>query len=874
MAIAANENIKNVTCKKHTNGVSLLEKLPPPVSSSDRKGFPRARTANISSPSVIKAALPLPVPEVQTSSAASLAMGKKSKPQDQHQQPRPVTAPEPASAPTSSAPAPASSKVSSANVRVSARPTSIPQIQRFGAAVKQDLQYNMAYMPQKVKMEKVYDMNLVPKVKKNRAFLEKWRRLAAWEQQSLRHELGLKNNNNQELTLGPSLSLPTLVPCDASVDADVSDHDQDQEQEHISSSASSSSSATHTSECSMVHHHHHHHGNMNIPCHVCLHPSHLCPDEKNFTSSSSTINNTNNININNNMMPFAPDCDSVIWVPRTRQDWEDSIDEMVAICAAAEWHRATDMQNVNKSSGRGRGRKKQKQMQQQQLSHNPPISRIYIRDRIEIDDPLRGYQIRHKTGGWMQGFVMMTNFTTWTHYFKWDSLHAVNGIDHDKGMGMGKGRMDDDGTLSTELEGQVRSGDALAEGVVWPTIAEMSLVGALGCGEYLLQMALDDISRRGTYDYVVLEATEAARPFYEKFGFIRVGAVCKYGNEKDVISESGEVQVVGYRHWTYANESEKRLDGHGGPSCMMARRVRRRTSNSQSFGSLCEDCGNRIRPSPSFVDELSGYFVSEKPKIESLGRMNNTANSNNGATAGRGRPRKRPLSASGSDTEKVAKKSKSSSSQSQPKQKKATTLSGRRTRAPSRLEEEEQQPKKYRQSAARTTIEHKTKCTGRTSINSSAPPISTSVVNAVTDAPTSGGKDKKNISLRKQRIPTMYRSPKKLYYYNKIVTLKKGGENSGLFQIKSKYYFVINYDAPSLTLQLIPLFLRGSFKGKREGRPKWKADVLPRDKDQDEESYLKSMHVITSTCEKWDIVQSHAVTKCASVKQESWDIVG
>lgn len=148
------------------------------------------------------------------------------------------------------------------------------------------------------------------------------------------------------------------------------------------------------------------------------------------------------------------------------------------------------------------------------------------------------------------------------------------------------------------------------------------------------------------------------------------------------------------------------------------------------------------------------------------------------------------------------------------------------------------------------------------------------MVNAVIEAPTSGGKDKKSISLRKQRIPTMYRSPKKLYYYNKIVTLKKGGENSGLFQIKSKYYFVINYDAPSLTLQLIPLFLRGSFKGKREGRPKWKADVLPRDKDQDEESYLKSMHVITSTCEKWDIVQSHAVTKCASVKQESWDIVG
>eukprot|EP01083_Nonionella_stella_P299233 1015559_1 len=90
MAIATNGSIKNVTCNTHTNNVSLLEKLPPSVSSSDPKGFPRVRTASISSPPVIKGALS----EVRASAAASLAMGQKSKPQDQ--QPRPVTAPEPA----------------------------------------------------------------------------------------------------------------------------------------------------------------------------------------------------------------------------------------------------------------------------------------------------------------------------------------------------------------------------------------------------------------------------------------------------------------------------------------------------------------------------------------------------------------------------------------------------------------------------------------------------------------------------------------------------------------------------------------------------------------------------------------------------------
>eukprot|EP00553_Chaetoceros_curvisetus_P005876 CAMPEP_0204616458 /NCGR_PEP_ID=MMETSP0717-20131115/3690_1 /ASSEMBLY_ACC=CAM_ASM_000666 /TAXON_ID=230516 /ORGANISM="Chaetoceros curvisetus" /LENGTH=1023 /DNA_ID=CAMNT_0051629709 /DNA_START=589 /DNA_END=3660 /DNA_ORIENTATION=+ len=707
------------------------------------------------------------------------------------------------------------------------------------------LQYNMAYMPRKVKVERVYDMNLVPKVKKSSKFLEKWRRRSEAEQKSLVNGLvgGLNDDinvdhhpepihleNNSAFSCPTSGNLPSLVPCDAS----ASEHSEEGEGSSCEASESSAShcdiksTASSASECSSVK------GTctntasaLHKPCHFCLHPSDLCPEDDISTALEP---------------PFASDCESVIWVPKNRSDWEDCIDEMVAVCTAAEWHRYKAKARITKKK---------------QGDFHPPISRIYIRDRIDIDDPLRGYQIRHKTGGWLQGFVMMTTFTTWTHYFKWDSAHSVNGIDQSNR----KGKVDDC-TLSDELERQTRSGNPLTEGVVWPTIAEMSLVGALGCGEYLLQMALDDISRRGTYDYVVLEATESARPFYEKFGFIRVGAVCKYGNEKDVVSENGEVQIVGYRHWTYANESEQRVDAHGAPSCMMARRIKRRSP--ESLGPNCLNC--RKRTKPSFVDELAKYFVCEKPKIEPL-------NSNPSG-------RKRSMSGSSVTVERLAKKVKTV------KQKRisTSTSSGRTSRTPSRLDEYDKSTKSRSRSNSNAVTSFRQRnssisATGRTSINSSSSSsrAQASVTNATTSTlspprvkkETIGSTSNKTIPLRKQRIPTMYRSPKKQYYYNKVVVAKKGESTAGH---TSKYYFVIHYDADTLHLRLIPLFLKGKFKGKREGRPKWKADVLERG-NEDEKTYLKSMNVLFTNCSKWDIVQSYAVTKCASVKQESWDIL-
>lgn len=204
--------------------------------------------------------------------------------------------------------------------------------------------------------------------------------------------------------------------------------------------------------------------------------------------------------------PFLEDS-SVLWTPANRPEWEDTVSEMTAVCTQAALRRYTDRTKA----------------------FVPPLSRDYIRDRIDIDDPLRGYQLRHKYGGWLQGFVLYTNFTTWTHGFHWDSLHPKSGFPTD---GLDHPNMDMDGSLAAELEAEPRAGDPRGGGIVFSSLAEIGLLGGLGCGEYLLRMALTDIWKNTKYKYVVLQATDQSKAFYERFGFVRVGAICQYGKSE------------------------------------------------------------------------------------------------------------------------------------------------------------------------------------------------------------------------------------------------------------------------------------------------------------------------------------------------------
>ena len=282
--------------------------------------------------------------------------------------------------------------------------------------------------------------------------------------------------------------------------------------------------------------------------------------------------------------PFS-DESSVLWIPSKRSDWEDSVSEMVAVCTSAGLHRYLAQEEPQKR-------------------FHPPLSRDYIRDRVDIDDPLNGYQIRHKEGGWLQGFLLWTNFTTWTHFFRWDSLHEQSGV-----ASTAESRLADrDGSLANELEACKRSGDPLVGGIVFPEIAEIALVGGLGCGEYLLRMALDGIRAERKYKFVVLQATDESKGFYERFGFKRVGAVCRYSSQVP----TNENPLVGYRHWTHPNESDASLQLHGGPSYMMCLKL----------PSECTSCGRAncdVSINSFFETMVWKSAVDQKPLVEQLG---------------------------------------------------------------------------------------------------------------------------------------------------------------------------------------------------------------------------------------------------------------
>ena len=158
--------------------------------------------------------------------------------------------------------------------------------------------------------------------------------------------------------------------------------------------------------------------------------------------------------------------------------------------------------------------------------YDKPLSLDYIADRLDIDNPLRGYMIRHKTGGWLQGFILITTFTTWQRWFRWDSLAHEAGLVEAHQLGA-LSVWDDDGKLTAQMESLPRSGDPEKEGVIWGRIAELSLLGGLKCGRFLLQLALEEMEADDEYDFLVLQATETSRSFYEGLGLVRVGAIAK-----------------------------------------------------------------------------------------------------------------------------------------------------------------------------------------------------------------------------------------------------------------------------------------------------------------------------------------------------------
>lgn len=116
-----------------------------------------------------------------------------------------------------------------------------------------------------------------------------------------------------------------------------------------------------------------------------------------------------------------------------------------------------------------------------------PLSLEYIADRLDIDDPMFGYLVRSSGEQKLQGFITVTTFTNWQRTFRWDSMHDSAFAYDDEvlahAMQSGIRKYDEDGSLAQALQSTVRCGDPWNEGIVWPRIAEISLLGAMGCGK-------------------------------------------------------------------------------------------------------------------------------------------------------------------------------------------------------------------------------------------------------------------------------------------------------------------------------------------------------------------------------------------------------
>lgn len=222
-----------------------------------------------------------------------------------------------------------------------------------------------------------------------------------------------------------------------------------------------------------------------------------------------------------------------------------------------------------------------------------PLAADYMYDRVVLatDEP-RGYVCRERNGERrLQGFIMVGTFASWDSTLRWSSTDTrawgVPEYDQNRTRSSGKSRRSSSNSATSprkqpgeaaaterKIKAFVEAGDHAAEVAAriageerrdvdgrlghaleatpkrvsarddrfteWPSLLEISLLGALGCGRRLVERIVAVNARN--YDFAVLQATEAAVHFYEKRGFVRVGALAKYRDRKDMPD-------VAYRHW-------------------------------------------------------------------------------------------------------------------------------------------------------------------------------------------------------------------------------------------------------------------------------------------------------------------------------------
>uniref|UniRef100_A0A7S4JNY1 Uncharacterized protein n=1 Tax=Odontella aurita TaxID=265563 RepID=A0A7S4JNY1_9STRA len=258
---------------------------------------------------------------------------------------------------------------------------------------------------------------------------------------------------------------------------------------------------------------------------------------------------------------------SVLQEVTDRDPFNEHMAEMVLLCNEAMRRHAKKLSQ--KRSRKGNLVKKT----------SKPLSLEYIADRIDVDDPIFGFFVRTANldeakqnadgqtvpassfavgnvpptivrGGMLQGFITVTTFTNWQKTFRFDSMHdsafAFDDPNLAEDMLNGTRKYDRHGKLAEVMQATVHCGDPWNEGIVWPRIAEISLLGALGCGKALLELVIERLEsspakKMHNYDFVVLQATDNSIPFYESMGFVRVGCITEdeqFGKTEETVETS------------------------------------------------------------------------------------------------------------------------------------------------------------------------------------------------------------------------------------------------------------------------------------------------------------------------------------------------
>lgn len=153
--------------------------------------------------------------------------------------------------------------------------------------------------------------------------------------------------------------------------------------------------------------------------------------------------------------------DSQLEMVNTREDLQTCMAEMLLLCKEAIRRRPCN------------------------LTGSKPLSLEYLADRLDVDEPIWGLFARSNEG-MMQGFCTVTTFTNYQQTFSWNSSHpAAFEFDNEAMEAMrldGARKWDSDGSLARGLQQTVKAGSIYQEGIVWPRVAELGLLGALGCG--------------------------------------------------------------------------------------------------------------------------------------------------------------------------------------------------------------------------------------------------------------------------------------------------------------------------------------------------------------------------------------------------------